>query len=490
MGPSKKRTGKKGSRGNKHTSGATPWVRNIDLQLIGLSIAMIVAIAVLMQVSLPGSGIDAAVACSIFLLCQIGLLFLFPRAEEKEAKELSRSMSRAQSENALDEIAELLGLARSEQHEIEASIKQLVSSEAQHKQQLAQAKETAQQVFQQASFTPMNDLSAALRKAGSILQDQRALLDALGSISERGEPPTNVKQGLQTIQGIRPIVSLARETGDVLLSRDLLAEIFSQLLDRGAQKPTTRKKIRELATSWRSMIEKAQKEVPRLELECDRLQADLAEANSTVESLRRELDELQAKHQREISGFSERLTTASTEISRNSRAAETLRNEITRLEQELARQREEVANLTSLQTQELEWAEILTDELAWNLEAHTALVGVVAYLQFHWQQEPQDARSTWIDQTIRPVEAALERRHIERLEAHGARAFKLFGSSFYGVEGMSASTLEIARSVNFDESSFESFRRLARSKTSDAAANFVAQHLPEKLRSVVVELLR
>jgi hypothetical protein len=238
------------------------------------------------------------------------------------------------------------------------------------------------------------------------------------------------------------------------------------------------------------MIEKARKEIPRLELECGRLQANLVKANSTVESLRRELDELQARHQREISGFSDRLTTAEAEIIRNSQAAETLRGEILRLEQELQRQQEEVRKLTSSQALELEWAEAVTDDLAWNLEARSALVAVVAYLNFQWRTEPEEARSMWIDQAIKPVEAALEQRHRERLGAQGDRAFQLFGPSFYGVEGMSESTLQVVRSVSFDAASLESLRQFTRRKTSDAAAHFVAQHLPADLRPVVAELLR
>ncbi len=490
MGTSKKRTGKKGQRGSTHVSVRNPWFSSIPVQLLGLSVAIIVVISVVMHYSLPGSGVDAALACSLFLACQILLLFLFPRNPEKKGGEITPRPSRENGNQTLNTIAEMLGLTSPDPHRIQASIEQLLLSEAHHKQQLDQAMGTAQQIFKQANFSVLNDLCAAFRKIGSILEDQRALLDAIGSVSERGEPPANVKQGLQTIQAIRPIVNLARETGDVLLSRDLLGEIFSQLLDRGASMPRSRNKVRELATSWRLMIEKARRELPRLEGECGRLQSDLMQANSTVEALRRELDELRAKHQREISGFSERLTSAETEITRNSQVAETLRCEILQLEQELQRQKAGVEKLTSIQAQELHWAESITDELAWNLEAHTALVGVVAYLQLIWQQEPERKRSLWIDAAIRPVEAALEQRHIKRLEAHGERAYQLFGSSFYGIEGMSASTLQIARSVTFDEESFESVRQLTRSKTSEDAAHFVAQHLPQDLRSVVAELFR
>lgn len=490
MGASKKRTGKKGQRGSIHTRVRKPWFSGTPVQLFGLSVVTIVTVSVVMHFSLPGSGVDAALACSLFLACQILLLLLFRRSKESKSGDIIRSPSREHGNQTLNGVAEMLGLTSSDPHRIQVSIEQLLSSEADHKQQLARAVETAQQIFKQASFPEASDLGAAFRKMGSILEDQRALLNALGSVSERGEPPTNVKQGLQAIQRLRPIVSLAYETGDVLLSRDLLAEIFSQLLDRDAPRPRTRSKVRELATSWRLMIGKASKELPRLESECGRLEADLVQANSVVESLRRELDELRAKHQREISGFSDRLTTAEAEIARNSRVAETLRSEILRLEQELQRQQEEVRKLTSSQAQELDWAEAVTDDLAWNLEAHTALVAVVAHLQLHWQQEPEEKRSIWIDQAIRPVEAALEQRHRRRLEAQGDRAFKLFGPSFYGVEEMSASTLQVVRSVSFDEASLESLRQFTRSKTSDAAAHFVAEHLPEDLRPVVAELLR
>jgi DNA repair exonuclease SbcCD ATPase subunit len=325
----------------------------------------------------------------------------------------------------------------------------------------------------------------------SILQEQRELLNALTDLAQRGDPVRNVKDGVAVIKTARPIMELARASGgDVVRSHEQLSAILDVLIERGQDRPKSRDKIRDLALSWRRAIALGQKELPQLQSRCEELQRNLTSAHSDVEALRSELGELKERHQSELSDLSQKLSASGKDVQRHASAAQQLRTEVLKLREEFEAQAKEVQRLTSLQNQELEWADRVADDLALVVDAYSVLAVVTSYLQLCWKDEPEEDRRRWLLQAIQPVKSALDQRNQHLLETCGERAFDLYRSCFFGVAEVGESTFEVLACTAPSEASFKALCQSVRTRASSEATTFVVKHLPVDLQPSVHEILQ
>lgn len=487
IGISQKR-GKNKKKLRKHDSPRAvreSFTGNLPGQLLIASVVATGLIALVMNLALPGTGLDAALACGILLVSQL-FLFLLQRWATKDSRGLITTRERDMQADS-DSLRKALSPQEGPRN-LKLNESEKLTPEP---RELVEARITAAKIFEEAGFTPIKDLRGVFRKVSSVLKEQRELLDALTGLAQRGDPVRNVREGVAVIKTAHPIMELARKSGgDVVRSHDQLSAILDVLIERGQERPKSRDKIRDLALSWRRAIALGQKELPQLQSRCEELQRNLTSAHSDVEALRSELGELKDRHQREISDLSRKLSASGQEVQRNASAAQQLRTEVLKLREELEAQAAEVQRLTSLQSQELEWADQVADDLALVVDAYSVLTVVTSYLQLCWKDESEEDRRRWLSQAIQPVKSALDQRNQRLLETCGERAFDLYRACFFGVAEVGESTFEVLDCTTPDEESFQTLRQKVRTKASSNATSFVVMHLPADLQSSVSEILQ